>query len=139
MIGVKFKILAYFSWIQATIATAGSLYFSEILHLPPCSLCWYQRIFMYPLVVIIAVGILRKDKGLPTYVLPLSILGLLFAFYHSLLQWGVVAESLVPCLLGVSCTTKFIEWFGFVTIPFLSFLAFGVITGSMILIWKLKK
>ncbi len=80
------KVLAYFSWFTAAAATAGSLYFSEIAHLPPCVLCWYQRILMYPLVLIIAVGILRKDKSLPFYVLPLSILGGGIAFYQYLLQ-----------------------------------------------------
>src|SRR5574340_1422479 len=100
---MKLRILLYLSWMQAAVATAGSLYFSEISHLPPCLLCWYQRVFMYSLVPVIAVGILRRDPGLPIYVLPLSVLGLTVAFYHSLLQWGIVPESSVPCILGVSC------------------------------------
>ncbi len=136
---MRFQILSYVSWVQAVVAAAGSLYFSEILRLPPCLLCWYQRIFMYPLGLIIAVGILRRDKALPLYVLPLSVLGMVVALYHSLLQWGVVPESSVPCILGVSCTTKFVEWFGFVTIPFLSFLAFTVISSCMVILWKSKR
>ncbi len=108
------------------------MYFSEIAHLPPCVLCWYQRILMYPLVLIIAVGILRKDKGLPFYVLPLSILGMGVALYQYLLQRGILPNSIAPCTLGVSCTTKYVEYFGFVTIPFLSLMAFGVITACMV-------
>jgi disulfide bond formation protein DsbB len=131
------RILLYVAWIQAAAAMAGSLYFSEIAHFPPCLLCWYQRIVMYPLVAIIPVGILRRDKGLPLYVLPLSIIGMLIAGYHNLLYWKIIPESDAPCQLGVSCTSKFIEWFGFVTIPLLSFAAFTLITVCMILYWKI--
>ncbi len=126
------KNLLYLAWIQSLVATLGSLYFSEILHFKPCILCWYQRILMYPLVIIIAVGILRRDKNLPFYVLPLSVLGAAIAFYHVLLQKGVIAESFAPCEVGVSCTTRFYGgWFGFLTIPLLSLIAFLVITACM--------
>ncbi len=77
------KHVVVIAWIQSIIATLGSLYYSEILHFTPCVLCWYQRILLYPLVLIIAVGILRKDKGLYQYVLPMSILGLLIALSPS--------------------------------------------------------
>jgi len=126
------KIVAYVSWVTAAVATSGSLYASEIAHLPPCILCWYQRIAMYPLVLIIAVGILKKDKILPLYVLPLSIIGMLVGFYHMLLYYSVLPESAAPCLAGFSCTTKFFEWFGFVTIPLMSFMSFVLVTGCMI-------
>lgn len=131
-------MVAYLSWIVATLATAGSLYVSEVAQLPPCVLCWYQRILMYPLMVIIAVGILRKDEGLPFYVLPLSILGTGVAFYQYLLQQGILPDSLAPCTLGISCTTKYGEWFGFITLPFLSFLAFTIITICMVFLLKKK-
>ena len=126
----------YIAWIQALIAMLGSLFFSEIQHFPPCILCWYQRISMYPLVAIIAVGIHRKDKNLPLYVLPLSITGMIIAFYHNLLYYKLIPESIAPCIQGVSCTTKFIEWFGFITIPFLSFLGFTIITLCMLFVRK---
>lgn len=102
----------------------GSLIFSEILKLPPCTLCWFQRIFMYPLIIIIAVGIWKKDKNLPFFVLPFSIIGTLIATYHNLLYYRIIPESSVPCTLGISCTTKQIELLGFITIPLLSLLAF---------------
>lgn len=133
------KLVSYIAWITATVATGASLYASEVAHLPPCVLCWYQRIFMYPLVVIIAVGILKKDKTLPFYVLPLSILGAIVAFYHNLLYFKILPESTTPCLLGISCTTRFFEWFGFVTIPFLSLTAFVVITACMVFLLKKER
>lgn len=133
------KYILYIAWVQALVATLGSLYFSEIAHYIPCVLCWYQRILMYPLVAILAVGILRKDKNVPYYVLPLSILGLLIAIYHYLLQMGVIPESVAPCVAGISCASRFVQWFGFVTIPFLSLVAFAVITACMVFFIKQKK
>jgi disulfide bond formation protein DsbB len=125
--------LLHLAWLQATVATASSLYFSEIMDLPPCSLCWYQRIAMYPLVIILALGIRRRDRSLPAYVLPLSLIGLAIALYHNLLYYGILPESTAPCMLGVSCTTRTIEWLGFITIPLLSLVAFMVIILCMLL------
>ncbi len=133
------KNILYLAWIQALVATLGSLYFSEIRHFTPCILCWYQRILMYPLVLIIAVGILRKDKKLYQYVYPLSILGMLIAFYHVLLQNGILPETVAPCQLGASCTTKYIGYFGFITIPVMSLIAFVVISLCMFVYKKTKK
>src|SRR3977135_3040304 len=120
--------LPYIAWSVALAAMLGSLYFSNIRNFPPCVLCWYQRIFIYPLVFIIGVGIFRKDKKLYQYVLPLSIIGLGISIYNNLLYYGILPESIAPCGNGVSCTTKFVEYFGFVTIPFLSMCAFIAIT-----------
>lgn len=112
------------------------MFLSEILHLTPCVLCWYQRIAMYPLVAIIAVAILRRDARLHLYVLPLSLVGLAIALYHNLLYIGVIPETGTVCRAGVSCTTRFFEWFGFITIPFLSLTAFTVITVLMLINWR---
>lgn len=128
--------LAQLALLQTTVAAAGSLYFSEVLKFPPCILCWYQRIFMYPLVVILAVGIWKKDKNLPLFVLPLSIAGAIIAIYHNLLYYKIIPQSQAPCTLGISCTTKQIEWFGFVTIPLLSLAAFAAVTILMLLFRK---
>ena len=133
------KYLLYLAWVQSIAAMFGSLYFSEIKHFPPCILCWYQRILMYPLTILIAVGILRKDKNLPYYVLPLSLLGTLVAFYHNLVYLKIVPDTLSPCFIGVSCTTKFIEYFGFITIPFLSLCGFLLIDVCMLLYLKWEK
>jgi disulfide bond formation protein DsbB len=130
------KNILYIALLQATITTLGSLYFSEIRDFPPCVLCWYQRVFMFPLVILIIVGILRKDRGLWLYVLPVSIVGWCIALYHNLLYWKILPESIQPCTLGISCTSVYIEWFGFVTIPFLSLAAFTVIIISMLILKK---
>jgi disulfide bond formation protein DsbB len=134
------KNIIYLAWLQALAATLGSLYYSEIKNYTPCVLCWYQRIFMYPLVLIIAVGILRKDKGLASYVLPLSIPGMLIALYHVLLQKGILPEAVAPCSIGASCLTKYTGYFGFITIPVMSLTAFVVINLCLFIYLKwLKK
>lgn len=94
---------------------------------------------MYPLIAIITVGILRKDKGVYQYVLPLSIGGLLVAFYQILLENGFLSQGFLPCTTEVPCITKYINYFGFITIPVLSFLAFAVITGCMLIYKEAKK
>lgn len=132
MNAVQKRIPLYIAWIQSVIALAGSLFFSEVMHLPPCVLCWYQRICMYPLVAILTVGIFRKDKNVIWYVLPLSVIGWVISLYHNLLYYHIISESLAPCQAGVSCTTKFFAWFGFITIPLLSFAAFAVINMCMV-------
>ena len=131
--------LPHVAWAQALVATMGSLYFSEIMHLPPCVLCWYQRIALYPLVAILAVGILRKDKAVALYALPFALAGLSIAVYHNLLYWKILPESVAPCTLGISCTTKFFEWFGFITIPLMSLTAFSVLTLILITYIRLTK
>ena len=86
---------------------------------------------IYPLVFLIPVGILRKDTKLADYVLPLSIIGLAISIFHNLLYYKVIPEAVAPCVNGVSCTTHFVEYFGFITIPLLSFFALALITTLM--------
>ena len=94
---------------------------------------------MYPLVLIIAVGILKKDKNLPFYVLPLSVTGWLIALYHTLLQRGILPEAIAPCTIAASCTTKHVGYFGFITIPVLSLAAFTLINLLMFIAYKRNK
>jgi len=94
---------------------------------------------MYPIVPITVVGILQKDKNLPIYVLPLSIIGLLIAFSHNLLVWGIIPEAIAPCTSGVPCNIQQLNLFGFITIPFMSMISFAIITGFMILYAKTQK
>jgi len=117
----------YIALPAAWIATLGSLYFSEVAGFVPCELCWYQRILMYPLALILLVGLLRRDENLPFYVLPFSGIGLGVALYHYLLQKQIVGAGAV-CAAGVPCTTMWINWGGFITIPFLALIAFVIIT-----------
>lgn len=125
-----YLILAF---AQATAGMFGSLYFSEVSGFPPCLLCWYQRIAMYPLVAILAAGIYLEDKRVTAYSIPLAVIGLAIATYHNLLSWGIIPEAVAPCRIGVSCLTKYVAYFGFVTIPLLSFLAFGFILACLLM------
>lgn len=124
--------LPYAAWIIALTATVGSLFFSEVMDLPPCVLCWYQRIAMYPLVLIIGGGILMRDGRMKFYALPVCLIGLAIAVYHNLLYYGLIPESITPCAEGISCTSRQIEWLGFVTIPLMALTAFAGIALCLI-------
>ena len=134
---IKNNIL-YVAWITAVASMAGRLYFGEILGFTPCVLCWYQRIAMYPLVLIIGVGIVKKDRNFLNYALPLSIIGGAIAFYQNLLYYNVIQERLIPCTFGISCTTKYIQLLGFIDIPLLSLLSFILITVALLIHKKLN-
>ena len=118
---------AYAAWLIAVVAMVTSLFFGEVMKLPPCVLCWYQRICLFPLTAIIAVGILLRDSKGTLYALPLTVTGLGFSVYHNLLYYRVIPEELTPCTEGVSCSSRQIEWLGFVTIPLMALLAFAAI------------
>lgn len=130
------KHALYIAWITALIATLGSLYFQYVMSFPPCILCWYQRIAIYPLIVIIPIGIFKRDAVLPLYIMAVSFVGLVISIYHNLLYYKIIPESLAPCVQGISCTTKFIEWFGFLTIPLLSLLSLLIVFVCGILAYK---
>jgi disulfide bond formation protein DsbB len=131
-------LLPYLAWIVALVATVGSLFFSEVMQLPPCVLCWYQRIAMYPLVVVIGAGILMRDARMKFYALPLALVGLAISVYHNLLYYGVIPESITPCTQGISCTSRQIEWLGFITIPLMALAAF-VGVSLCLLFYKTEK
>ena len=133
MVSVIKKHALYITFSIAFAGIIGSLTFSELLGYPPCVLCWWQRICLYPLAIISLVGILRKDGHTLYYLYPLAGIGALIALYHNLLTWGVVSEALAPCTAGVSCITQPFALFGFITIPFLSLVAFCVIIVSIII------
>jgi disulfide bond formation protein DsbB/mono/diheme cytochrome c family protein len=122
----------YVALIAAWTAMLGSLYFSEVRGYLPCTLCWYQRILMYPLTGLIAFGILRRDWHLPFLVLPFSLLGQAISTYHYLLEKTTIFGAPTACREGISCTTPWINWFGFITIPFLAMIAFLIITVAML-------
>lgn len=131
----KYKLI-FTAWLIATISTAGSLFFSDVMGFIPCTLCWYQRIFMYPLVLILGIGFFTEDHTSLKYAIPLTIVGLLVSVYHNLLQWKIIPETASPCKVGVPCAAKYIDWLGFITIPFLSMVAFLLITIIFVLINK---
>lgn len=117
------------AWMVALAASFGSLILSEVMELRPCTLCWYQRIFMFSLAFVLGVGVYRKDGNVSYYVLPLSITGGLIAFYHSLLQWGIISETSITCTVDSSCAEPQINWFGFITIPFMALVTFIIISA----------
>lgn len=116
------------AWMVAVVATLGSLYFSEVLEYIPCKLCWIQRIFMYPLAIILGIAAVKKDYRITGYVLPLTILGGLVSLYHYLYEktsWFKAASN----FCGENpCDIEYINWLGFITIPFLALTAFILIT-----------
>ncbi|OGD92944.1 hypothetical protein A2697_05475 [Candidatus Curtissbacteria bacterium RIFCSPHIGHO2_01_FULL_41_44] len=129
----------YVAFLQAWLATLGSLYFSEIRDFRPCLLCWYQRILMYPLIIILGVAIFRKDKNAAYYVLPMSIMGVAIAFYQYLLQMTSLADvTPISCSAYGPCREIQAVYLGFITIPFLSLIAFVLITLSMLILLKSK-
>jgi len=128
--------LLFIVWLVATVATLGSLFFSEVMKFPPCTLCWYQRIAMYPLVIILLSGMIPFDKSVFRYATPFVGVGWLLGLYHNLLHYEIIPESASPCSQGVPCSAKYIEWFGFLTIPMLSIIAFTMIA---ILLYIIKR
>ncbi|MFC7075688.1 disulfide bond formation protein B [Haloarcula halophila] len=122
--------------VVAAVATAGSLFLSLGLGLTPCRLCWYQRILMYPLVVVVGVAAIEERSGVARTVLPLSVFGLALAAYHSWLQ---VTQT--TCSVGVvSCATVQYRLFGLLTIPNLSLLAFLLVTGIVaVASWRTRR
>ncbi|PCN44328.1 disulfide bond formation protein B [Brevibacillus laterosporus] len=123
-----------FSWITAIIATVGSLYFSEVMHFVPCTLCWYQRILMYPLTILLGMAVYHNDTSIYRYILPLSIIGMITSAYHYSVQKVPFMKGMSFCTQGVPCTGEYINWLGFITIPFLALVAFVMITICLLVV-----
>jgi len=124
---IKFiqKNAVYIILAQVIIAILGSLYFSDIKGYEPCILCWYQRICMYSLFPIIIIAKMRNESKLYQYILPISILGFIIATYHNLLYYGFI--KFIFCTTGISCTSKYVEYLGFISIPLMSLIGFAFI------------
>lgn len=125
----------YLAWVIALIGTLGSLFSSEVLNFIPCKLCWFQRVFMYPLSIILGIACFRNDTKIGLYTLPLSIIGGLIALFQVFEQKFHIQSHF--CQSDVPCSGHYINWLGFITIPMLSFVAFLVITISLAM--SLKK
>jgi disulfide bond formation protein DsbB len=102
---------------------AGSLYFSQVAHFTPCALCWYQRIAMYPLSIVLLIAALRGDRRVAWYVVPVATIGALFAAYHTQLQ-AFPSQHSSFCTLAEPCTVRYVWEFGFVSLPFMALSAF---------------
>jgi disulfide bond formation protein DsbB len=125
-------MLVFGAWVVATLSTLGALFFGEVMALPPCVLCWYQRIFMFPLVLLLPVGLFPFDAKVVRFALPIALAGWLVALVHLLLVAGVIPESIGPCTQGAPCSEVQVEWLGFVNIPLLSFIAFSTINALLV-------
>lgn len=117
----------YLAWLVSLVATAGSLYLSEVLHYEPCRLCWFQRIFMYPQVIILGIAAYRNDRSAVIYAIPLSAIGGSISLYHYAEQKIPALYRLLPCKVGIPCNFDYLNWWGFVTIPFMALIAFILI------------
>ena len=122
----------YLAWLIAIIATGGSLYFSEIRLFAPCTLCWYQRILMYPMTIVLGLASYRQSTVITPYVLPLTMLGAGVSLFHYLEQKVPSFGAPSLCRQGVPCNTEYINLLGFITIPFLALTAFTLITLLLI-------
>ena len=125
--------LVFAAWGVAALSTLSALFLGEVMKLPICVLCWYQRIAMFPLALILPLGLFPFDPKVIRYGLMLAVPGLLLALFHLLLMAGIIPESIQPCEQGVPCSQTVIQWFGFLTIPMLSIGAFSLIVGLLIL------
>ncbi|MED3269751.1 MULTISPECIES: disulfide oxidoreductase [Bacillus] len=122
----KLENILFIAWATAFIATSSSLYLSEIMKYEPCTLCWYQRIFMYPLVIILGIAITNKDYKISIYGLILSTIGISISTYHYSIQKIPQLSNISTCG-RIPCTDDYLNWFGFITIPFLCLIAFLII------------
>ena len=116
------------AWLVAATATASALFIGEVMMMVPCQLCWYQRIFMFPLAIVLGMACFSDDRRGAVYALPLAFGGLLMAAYHTLLVAGLIPKSWIPCSAGVSCADQKLEIINGIQIPWLSLVAFFIIT-----------
>jgi disulfide bond formation protein DsbB len=122
------------AFIVAAIATGGSLFFSEIAHFPPCELCWYQRICMYPLSILTLLMAWHGDNRAARYLLPLPVVGAGVSIYHLLIENKVIAEP-TQCQASApgGCAVKWVNEFGYITIPTLALTGFLLLIGFLVL------
>jgi disulfide bond formation protein DsbB len=128
----------WLAWIVALVTTFGSLYYSEVAHFVPCKLCWYQRIAMYPLAVVLLVAAVRRDRSVWRYVVVPVVVGAGFAVYHSQLQWWPSQGSSF-CTVTEPCTVRYVWEFGFVSLPFMALSAFTFIVTMTVVIWRAER
>lgn len=124
-----------FALFIALMATSGSLFYSEYAGFTPCVLCWFQRIFMYPLVVILAISLIKKDLRIIDYVLSLASIGFMISIYHNYIYYKGISS--VVCEINEPCAVQYVLGFNYITIPMMSLTAFSLII-TFLLIQKIK-
>ena len=126
-------------WVQSLIATLGSLYFSEIRGYIPCDLCWIQRIFMYPIVIMTTIAYIQNNAKIAVTTATFAVIGGCISLYHYGIQKIDFMTESAPACSSASCTGQYINWFGFVTIPFLALTAFIIIAAASFYLLKASK
>lgn len=131
--------ILFVAWIASVISMFGSLYFSEIMDFVPCKLCWFQRILMYPFVIILGLAVIRKDYQIAFYTMILSAIGGCISLYHYSVQKLPFLSTVAPSCGDTPCTGSYINWLGFITIPLLALIGFTIIFICSMLVWKKTK
>jgi disulfide bond formation protein DsbB len=121
--------------VVAAVTTLGSLYYSEMVGFIPCDLCWYQRVLMYPLAAILAVGVIRRDRAVLWYAAPFVVLGVPLALYHWLVERVPSFAEGSSCAVFVPCSVPYFEELGYVTLAFMDLSAFLLI-GALLLLGR---
>ena len=124
------------AWVLALGSSLGALFFSEVMNLPPCVLCWWQRIFMFPLVFTLGLSLFTHDQVGIRYSLLLASVGWVIALYHFLLYSGFIPKGMQPCGPGLSCSEISFQLWGFMTIPLMSLIAFTALIVLMLIAGK---
>jgi disulfide bond formation protein DsbB len=122
----------WLAWLVAAVATAGSLYFSETANFTPCKLCWFQRIAMYPLALLLLIAALRRDDGIRRYAVPLAAVGAVMSAYHYLIEWRPSLDS-GTCDISAPCTVPWFRQFGFVSLSFMALCGFAAVVSLLTL------
>ena len=128
-----------FIWTVSFVATLGSLYFSEVRGYEPCTLCWYQRILMYPIVIISGVALFQKNARIALTTAVFAVVGGSISLYHYGIQKLSFLGETAPTCGNVSCTGQYINYLGFITIPFLALAAFSLILITSLFMLKWQK
>jgi len=122
----------WLAWLIAAVAMAGSLYFSENAKFVPCKLCWFQRIAMYPLALLLLLAAIRRDEGIRRYAIPLASVGAAISAYHYLIEWRP-SLSTGTCEITAPCTVPWFRQFGFVSLPLMALCGFAAIISLLAL------
>ena len=130
--------LLFVGWLLAVVSTVGSLFFSEVMDYVPCVLCWYQRIPMYALAVILGIALVTQDVNVVKYAQPLALIGVALAAFHCLLYLGYVPKGIQPCSQDIPCSEVKLQVWGFLTIPLMSLAAFLAIVVVLFLLKRSK-